>query len=226
MIVVASATEFVIDPDASARALATYSVVANFVVLSLSACVTAVVPVGSTTRPVNVGEATFAFRSSALCCAVLTGLFKSEVLSILPIPKLVRALLALLPPVPPFATATTPETLVALPISDPVTFPTRFPVTLPVTLPMILEVILLAIKLPEASRLTIVLAVFCAVAVLDKIAAEVISSLFKPPILITKGIDAVPPKSPANKILPLLVVVASATEFVIVPEASAIALAT
>ena len=118
------------------------------------------VPVGSTTSPVNVGEARFAFRSSALCCAVLTGLFKSEVFSIFPIPKLVRALLALLPPVPPFAIATTPETLVALPISEPVTVPTRFPVTLPVTLPMIFEVMLLAIKLPEASRLTSVLAVF------------------------------------------------------------------
>ena len=128
--------------------------------LSLTTCVTAVVPVGNTTRPVNVGEAKFAFRSSAVCCAVLTGLFTSEVLSILPIPKLVRALLALLPPVPPFATATTPETLVALPISEPVTTPTRFPVTFPVTLPIMLEVILLAIKLPEASRLTMVLAVF------------------------------------------------------------------
>ena len=200
--------------------------VANFVVLSLSACVTAVVAVGKTTRPVNVGEAKFAFKSSAVCCAALTGLFTSEVLSILPIPKLVRALLALLPPVPPFTTATTPETLLALPISDPVTTPTRFPVTFPVILPMILEVILLAIKLPEASLFTMVLAVFCAVAVLDKIAAAAISSLDKPPILTTSGIDAVPPKSPANKILPLLVVVASATEFVIVPEASAMALAT
>ena len=118
------------------------------------------VAVGSTTSPVNVGEAKFAFRSSALCCAVLTGLFKSEVLSRFPIPKLVRALLALAPPVPPFATSTTPETLLALPISDPVITPTRFPVTFPVTLPMILEVIFVAIKLPEASRLTSVLAVF------------------------------------------------------------------
>ena len=42
----------------------------------------------------------------------------------------------------------------------------------------------------------------------------------------TSGTDAVPPKSPANRILPLLVVVASATEFVIVPVASAMALAT
>ena len=160
VVVVASATEFVIDPDASAKALATYAVVANFVELSLSACVTAVVPVGSTTRPVNVGDAKFAFTSSAACCAVLTGLFTSEVLSILPIPKLVRALLALLPPVPPLATATTPETLVALPISEPVTIPVRLPVTFPVTLPMIFEVMLLAIKLPDASLFTMVLAVF------------------------------------------------------------------
>ena len=37
---------------------------------------------------------------------------------------------------------------------------------------------------------------------------------------------AVPPKSPANNILPFVVVVASATEFVMEPEASASALAT
>ena len=200
--------------------------VANFVVLSFKFCVTAVVAVGSTTRPVNVGEAKLAFRSSAVCCNVLTGLFKSEVLSIFPMPKLVRALLALLAPVPPFAIATTPETLVALPIKEPVTFPVTLPVTLPVTSPIKFEEIILAVKLPEASLFTIVLAVFCAVAVLDKIAAAAISSLDKPPILITKGVDAVPPKSPANNIFPLLIVVASATEFVMVPEASAIAFAT
>ena len=118
------------------------------------------VVVGNTTSPVKVGDAKFAFRSRAVCCAVLTGLFKSEVLSMLPSPKLIRALLALLPPVPPFAMATTPETLVALPISDPVTFPVRFPVRLPVTSPIKFEVILLAIKLPEASLFTMVLAVF------------------------------------------------------------------
>ena len=200
--------------------------VANFVVLSFKFCVTAVVPVGSTTSPVNVGDAKFAFKSSAVCCAVLTGLFISEVLFIFPRPKLILALLASLAPVPPLATATTPETLVALPISEPVTMPVRLPVTFPVTFPIKFEVMLLALKLPDASLFTIVLAVFCAVAVLDNMAAAAISSLLMPPILITSGIEAVPPKSPASKILPLLIVVASATEFVMVPEASAIALAT
>ena len=181
---------------------------------------------GSTTSPVNVGEAKFAFKSSAVCCAVLTGLLRSEVLLILPRPKLILALLASLAPVPPLATATTPETLVALPISEPVTMPVRLPVTFPVTFPIKFEVMLLAIKLPDASLFTMVLAVFCAVAVLDNIAAAAISSLLMPPILITIGIEAVPPKSPASKILPLLVVVASATEFVMVPDASAMAFAT
>ncbi len=181
---------------------------------------------GSTTSPVNVGEAKFAFKSSAVCCAVLTGLLRSEVLLILPRPKLILALLASLAPVPPLATATMPETLVAFPISEPVTMPVRLPVTFPVTFPIKFEVILPAIKLPDASLFTMVLAVFCAVAVFANMDAPAISSLLIPPILITTGIDAVPPKSPANKILPLLVVVASATEFVMVPEASAIAFAT
>ena len=39
----------------------TYAVVANFVLLSLALCVTAVVPVGSDGVPVNVGEARSAF---------------------------------------------------------------------------------------------------------------------------------------------------------------------
>ena len=118
------------------------------------------VPEGNTTSPVNVGETKFAFKSIATCCAVLTGLFKSEVLSILPMPKLIRALPALLPPVPPLATATTPETLLALPISEPVTMPVRLPVTLPVRFPIKFEVIVPAIKLPDASLFTMVLAVF------------------------------------------------------------------
>ena len=226
VVVVASATEFVIDPVASASAFATYSVVANLVLLSFKFCVTAVAPVGNTTSPVNVGDAKFAFRSSAVCCAVLTGLFTSEELLIFPRPKLILALLASIAPVPPLATATMPETLVALPMSEPVTIPVRLPVIFPVTFPIKFEVMLFAIKLPDASLFIRVLAVFCAVAVFAKMAAPAISSLLIPPILITTGIDAVPPKSPANKILPLLVVVASATEFVIVPEASAIAFAT
>ena len=38
------------------------------------------------TVPVNVGDARFAFKSNAVCCVVLTGLFASEVLSTLPRP--------------------------------------------------------------------------------------------------------------------------------------------
>ena len=38
------------------------------------------------TVPVNVGEANGAFKLSAVCVAVLTGLFKSDVLSRLPSP--------------------------------------------------------------------------------------------------------------------------------------------
>ena len=45
--------------------------VANLVLLSFNDCVTPVVPVGKTGSPVKVGDARFAFRSSAVCCAVL-----------------------------------------------------------------------------------------------------------------------------------------------------------
>ena len=80
-----------IEPEASAKALATYSVVAIFLLLSPKACVTATAPVGKTGNPVKVGEFKLAFKSKAACCAVLTGLFASLVLSIFPIPKFVLA---------------------------------------------------------------------------------------------------------------------------------------
>ena len=149
--------------------------VANLTLLSFNDCVTPVVPVGKTTSPVKVGEAKFAFKSSAACPATLTGLFKSEVLSIFPMPKLVRALLALLPPVPPFAIATTPETLVALPINEPETFPVTLPVTLPVTSPIKFEEITLALKFPLASLFTILLAKFALVALLANRNQELLS---------------------------------------------------
>ena len=44
---------------------------------------------GNNTLPVNVGLATFAFRFSAVCCAVDTGLLASDVLSQLPSPTAV-----------------------------------------------------------------------------------------------------------------------------------------
>ena len=126
--------------------------VANLVLLSFKGCVTAVVAVGKTTSPVKVGDAKFAFTSSAACIARLTGLFKSEVLSILPSPKFVRADVAELAPVPPFTIATIPETLVALPVSVPKIFPVTFPVILPVTFPIKFPLNVFAVMvLPEKS---------------------------------------------------------------------------
>ena len=225
-VVVASATELVIEPEASAKALAIYSVVASFVLLSLSACVTATAPVGKTGIPVKVGEFKFAFKSSAVCCAVLTGLLASLVLSINPIPKFVLALVLVDPPVPPFTTATIPETLVAFPVTVPVKLPVILPVILPVTSPVKFEVIAFALKFPLASLFTKALAKLVEVPFPNATTAAAILSFVFPPTLKTIGTDPVPPKSPANKILPLLVVVASATELVIEPEASAKALAT
>ena len=105
---------------------------AILVLLSFKVCVTPVVPVGKIGKPVNVGEAKFAFKSKADCCKVLTGLFASLVLSIFPIPKLVLALMDVDAPVPPLAMATTPETLVAFPVTVPVKLPVTSPTTFPV----------------------------------------------------------------------------------------------
>ena len=134
--------------------------VANLVLLSFKGCVTPVVPVGKTTSPVKVGDSKFAFKSSAVCCAVLIGLFKSEVLSILPSPKFVLAEVAEFAPVPPLASATIPETLVALPVSVPIILPVTLPVILPVTFPIkfplnVLAVIVLPEKSPIGLRRTI-----------------------------------------------------------------------
>ena len=209
LVVVASCTEFVMLPEASAKAFATYSVVAIFVLLSPSDCVTATAAVGKTGIPVKVGEFKLDFKSNAFCCAVLTGLFASLVLSIFPIPKFVLAFVLVDPPVPPFATATIPDTFVALPVTVPVKFPIILPVTLPVTLPIKFEEITLALKFPLASLFTILLAKFALVALFANIVAEAISSLVFPPTLNTNGPLPVPPKSPASNIFPLLVVVAS-----------------
>ena len=128
--------------------------------MSFKAWVTPVVPVGKTTSPVKVGDAKFAFRSSAACPATLTGLFKSEVLSILPSPKFVFAAVAEFAPVPPFASATIPETLVALPVTVPKILPVTLPVILPVTFPIkfplnVFAVIVLPEKSPIGLRRTI-----------------------------------------------------------------------
>ena len=60
-------------------------------------------------------------------------------------PKAVKASSAVVEPVPPFAIATVPVTLAAVPLTFPVTLPVTLPVTSPVTLP---------VKLPVTSPVT------------------------------------------------------------------------
>lgn len=62
-------------------AVVTNAVVASAVVLFHADCVTPVVPVGREGVPVKACDAIFAFRLSAVCCAVDTGLLASLVLS-------------------------------------------------------------------------------------------------------------------------------------------------
>ena len=143
----------------------------------------------------------FTFAFSAFCVKVLIGLLISDVLSIFSNPKLVLKPATVELPVPPFAIATTPVTFVA------------FPVRVPMNAPL-------------ASLFTIEFAKLVLVAVANAFTAAAILSLVLPPTFNTKGDVPVPPKSPANKILPFVVVVASATELVIDPDASAKALAT
>ena len=157
---------------------------------------------------------------------MLTGLLASLVLSILPMPKFVLAFVAPLAPVPPLAIATIPDTLVALPVTVPVKLPVTLPVKFPVTLPIKLALIELALKSPFASLFTKALAKLSAVPFPKATTVAAILSFVFPPTLITNGLLAVPPKSPASNIFPLLLVVASCTEFVMLPDASAKALAT
>ena len=196
------------------------------VLLSFNDCVTPVVPVGKTGKPVKVGEARFALKSKAACCRVLTGLLASLVLLILPIPKFVLASIAVVAPVPPLAIATTPETFVAFPVTVPVKLPVTLPVKLPVTFPDKLELIFVAEKLPLPSRLTTALAKLVLVAVPKASTVAAMLSFVFPPTVNINGDVAVPPKSPPSNIFPFEEVVASATELVIEPEASANALAT
>ena len=143
----------------------------------------------------------FIFVFNAFCVRVLIGLLRSEVLSTLSNAKLLLNPATVEEPVPPFAMATTPLTLVALPFNVPE-------------------------KAPLASLLTIAFAKFVLVAVEKASTADAILSLVLPPTEITVGAVAVPAKSPDNKILPFEVVVASATELVMEPDASANAFAT
>ena len=59
------------------------------------------------------------FKDKAFVVAVLKGLLRSDVLSILSKPKLVLKPETVVAPVPPFAMATIPVTLVALPTIFP-----------------------------------------------------------------------------------------------------------
>ena len=133
--------------------------VAILVLLSFKDCVTPIVPVGNTGKPVKVGDTKFAFKSNAVCCAVLTGLLTSDVLFIFPKPRLDKAAVALFAPVPPLAMATTPETLVAfpvtLPIKLPVTTPDKLPVTFPVKFPI--KPVVAVMVLPEKSPMGLLL---------------------------------------------------------------------
>ena len=85
---IANASSFKVSNAAGALAtkllisVLTNSVVASWVVF------VPVVGVGADGIPVNVGDAKLDFKSRALCCAVLTGLFASEVLSALPRPTI------------------------------------------------------------------------------------------------------------------------------------------
>ena len=105
---------------------------------------------------------------------------------------------------------------VKLPVTLPVTLPVKLPVTLPTTLPTTLpvneEVIFPALKLPLASLLTNVLNVLLEVAAFIVELMVVMVEEFTPPTLFTVGKSAVPPKSFANIMIPLAVVVAGVAE--------------
>ena len=87
--------------------------------ISPALCVTAIVPVGSVGVPVNTGDTKFDFKFNAVCCAVLTGLLASLVLSTLPNPKFVLASFIFVAFVPPFAIATTPVIFEEVPVTLP-----------------------------------------------------------------------------------------------------------
>ena len=97
----------------------------------------------------------------------------------------------------------------------PVTSPVTLPVTFPVTFPVKDAVIVPAIKLPLASRLTIVLIVLFSVAAFANSSAVCIVEEVDPPTLLTVGAAAMPVRSPESCILPFAVVVASGVAVVI-----------
>ena len=119
--------------------------------LSVEVIVPAVTLLPNITEPVKVGDAIGAFKSNAVCVNVEIGFDKSKVFSTFPKPRLALALAAFTAPVPPFTTATTPDTFVAVPLTVPDKVPTKVePVTTtPVKLPInVLAVIILPAKFP------------------------------------------------------------------------------
>ena len=99
-----------------------------------------------------------------------------------------------------------------LPVTLPTTLPVKLPVTFPVTLPVKDAVTFPALKFPLASLLTSVLTVLVEVADAVVLAMVVIVEEFTPPTVFTLGTSAVPPKSPANSIIPFSVDVAPVAE--------------
>ena len=77
-------------------------------------------------------------------------------------------------------------------------------------------VIVPALKFPTISLLTIVLLLLTSVAALAKMVAVLIVEELDPPTLLTVGEVAMPPKSPANCILPLTVGEASGVAALVV----------
>jgi len=160
-LVVASKTEFEMVVG-SANAFFTNAVVATAVLLSVVVIVDATTFVPKLTAPVNVGEAKGAFKSKAVCVKVDIGFAKSVVLFTLFNSKLALAFIAFVAPVPPFANATIPLTLVAVPFTVPDNVPTKvLPVTTtPLKFPIkVFAVITLPAKLPFASLITFALGV-------------------------------------------------------------------
>lgn len=114
------------------------------------------------------------------------------------------ATLAALTP-PTLATDVAPWVPVTSPLSVPVklvaevavdALPVKLPVTLPVTLPVRLAVILPALKLPEASRFTIVEAVLALVAAAVSLTEVAIDVDVFPPTVETVGPGKLPVRSP------------------------------
>ena len=102
-----------------------------------------------------------------------------------PSPRLLRAVAASVAPVPPLATATTPVTFAAVPLTLPVTLPVRLPVTFPARFAVMVP----AAKLPEASRFTTVEA--------PALLLAIIVAVLPRPRLVRALAASVPPVPPA-----------------------------